>query len=105
MLHATWLHLPGAVAKFNYSCAINRLTYINIYIAEMQSVANGFMGRSPSVRGAPVGGGRGLSVGVSLHMQTVFRRESGSLVIQRNGAAAAIISFAFAFVAVYGPLK
>jgi len=52
MLHATWLHLPGAVAKFNYSCAINRLTYINIYIAEMQSVANGFMGRSPSVRGA-----------------------------------------------------
>jgi len=52
-----------------------------------------------------VGGGRGLSVGVSLHMQTVFRRESGSLVIQRNGAAAAIISFAFAFVAVYGPLK
>lgn len=54
-LHATWLHLPGAVAKFNYSCTINRLTYINIYIAEMQSVANGFMVRAARLKGASGG--------------------------------------------------
>lgn len=61
MLHATWLHLPGAVAKFNYSCTINRLTYINIYIAEMQSVANGFMGRSSSLSNGE--GGSGVYLG------------------------------------------
>lgn len=49
--------------EFNYSCTINRLTYINIYIGEMQSIRPpGFMT------------GRGLHSCVPLHMQTRLRR-------------------------------
>lgn len=51
--------------EFNYSCTLNRLTYINIYIGEMQSI------RPPSFM---TGRGPPPPSHVPLHMQTRLRR-------------------------------
>lgn len=103
--------------EFNYSCTINRLTYINIYIGEMQSMPAppiSFMaGRGlvcfcickHTFKGIPH-----LPFTLATQQKEEEQEQAGGAQCERSAASTvAIIPFwppsAFAFVGVYGPLK